>query len=148
MPDGLHSRCLLARESIIQHLQSNIGAKAPPIEVKVFDSYLSNDFKSYLAASGAYFIMCHDGAFADVELEDGSNASSDDEDDSSDENSGISDDEDDQDSDDSSEEDMSQVSSNGTRHAIGFRSMINWFVCIGYNIALLNSLECRDTKVC
>ncbi|KKZ63284.1 hypothetical protein EMCG_00267 [[Emmonsia] crescens] len=147
MPDGLHSRCLLARESIIQHLQSNIGAKAPPIEVKVFDSYLSKDFKSYLAASGAYFVMCHDGAFADVELEDGSNASSDDEDDFSDGNSGNSDDEDDQDSDDSSEEDMSQVSGNGTRHAIGFRSMINWFVCLGYNIALLNSLECRDTKV-
>ncbi|KAL2799754.1 hypothetical protein BJX66DRAFT_292571 [Aspergillus keveii] len=27
------------------------------------------------------------------------------------------------------------------------RSMIHWFVCNGYNISLLNSLECRDTKV-
>ncbi|KAL2843924.1 DEAD/DEAH box helicase [Aspergillus pseudoustus] len=27
------------------------------------------------------------------------------------------------------------------------RSMIHWFICHGYNISILNSLECRDTKV-
>ncbi|PGG98688.1 hypothetical protein GX51_06695 [Blastomyces parvus] len=147
MPDDLHPRCLLAREAIIQHLQSNVDAQTPPIEVKVFDSYQGNNFKSYLAASGAYFIMCHDGAFANIESDDDSVASSDDEDAFSDGNSGVSDDDDDQDSDYSSEEDMSEASSNGTSHAIGFRSMINWFICLGYNIGLLNSLECRDTKV-
>ncbi|OAX83413.1 hypothetical protein ACJ72_02233 [Emergomyces africanus] len=143
MPDGLHSRCLLAREAIIQHLQHNIA----PIEVRVFDSYRANDFKNYLTACGAYFIMCHDGAFGDLESDGGSDASSSDEDDFSDGNSEISDDETNEDSDNSSEDEMSQVSSSGTRHAIRFRSMINWFVCFGYNIALLNSLECRDTKV-
>jgi SOS-response transcriptional repressor LexA len=30
---------------------------------------------------------------------------------------------------------------------ITMRSMIHWFICQGYNISLLNSLECRDTKV-
>ncbi|KAL2374963.1 DEAD/DEAH box helicase, variant [Blastomyces gilchristii SLH14081] len=147
MPDDLHPRCLLAREAMIQHLQSNVGTQAPPIEIKVFDSYEANDFKSYLAASGAYFIMCHDGAFANIDSRDDSVASSDDEDGFSDGNSGMSDDNDDQDSYYTSDEDMSVVSSDGTRHAIGFRSMINWFICLGYNVGLLNSLECRDTKV-
>ncbi|PGH12600.1 hypothetical protein AJ80_06658 [Polytolypa hystricis UAMH7299] len=137
MPDRLHSRCLLAREAIVQHLQKHLAASAPSIEVKVFDSYRAQDFMDYLTSSGAYFLMCHDGAFSDMESGDDSDASSDSESDLSDGS----------DNEGSHEEVPSQISIKATRHAIGFRSMINWFICLGYNIALLNSLEYRDTKV-
>lgn len=133
IPGNLHSRYLLARESIIQHFQSNMDGRTSRTKVKVFDSYYASDFKSFLTASRAYFIMCHDGAFVNIEPGVECSASPESEDG--------------QESDYSFEEVESAVPINLASHAIGFRSMINWFVCLGYSIALLNGLECRDTKV-
>ncbi|KAK2841620.1 hypothetical protein FQN49_006075 [Arthroderma sp. PD_2] len=153
MPDGLRSRCLLARECIIQHLVNNLAASAPSIEVKVFESYRARDFMDYLSAAGTYFLMCHDGAFLNMEPRDGGEGLSDDKESElsssdSETSPSISNNNDDLGANENSLEDnLLESSANGGKHAIGFRLMINWFVCFGYHIALLNGLECRDTKV-
>ncbi|KAL4949190.1 hypothetical protein BDW69DRAFT_174923 [Aspergillus filifer] len=41
--------------------------------------------------------------------------------------------------------DSTSISDNSARYLI--RSTIHWFVLHGYNVALLNSVECRDSKV-
>lgn len=147
-PPELRSRCLLAREAIIQHLQYNLKEAAPPIGVTRFISYRSPDFLEYLSTSGTYFLMSHDGAFSGEESGDTSTVKSktqdteEAEDEESDELSSSSDSEI-SDGEETEEEDALKRSV----HALGFRSMINWFVGLSYNIALVNGLECRDTKV-
>ncbi|KAM5489770.1 putative RNA helicase, partial [Microsporum canis] len=148
-PSSLHSRFFLARESIIQHLRANLRTSSPSIEIRVFGAYHSQDFTSYLFTSGAYFVMCHDGVFVgrkpfsdhDSEAE---NTSSDDDH----EEPRTFNNKDDLADESSLEENRSQsATSNSAHHATGFRSMINWFIRLGYNIALINAIECRDTKV-
>jgi ATP-dependent RNA helicase DDX60 len=72
IPNGIHEdlrpRYLLAREVIIQHLSQSIGQVSPLIEIKVFNNYHSEEFRDHLANSGAYFFMCHDGAFVESQL--------------------------------------------------------------------------------
>jgi hypothetical protein len=139
-PSGLGSRYLLAREAIIQHLCRNLQNVTPSVEVKLFNGYLSSEFEAYLASSGAYFFMCHDGASGgtsrlDIVQDDLSES------DESSESDGSGDDKDDDAGDDES------MPAEEVRSKIGFRSMIHWFICQGYNVALVNTLECRDTKV-
>lgn len=154
-PERLHARYLLAREAIIQHLLCNLRTAVPSIEVKVFGSYDTKDFVDYLAASGAYFLMCHDGASpekdATYKVEGGSADDSDyDTDDASSEALPVASDEDSEISEDgdNSGEPLVHECNRPTSHKVAFRCMINWFVAKAYNIALLNDLECQDTKVC
>ncbi|KAE8307925.1 hypothetical protein BDV41DRAFT_568673 [Aspergillus transmontanensis] len=82
-----------------------------------------------------YFLMCHDGASSGAHagrrpgltLENLELSSSDDDSNPSD-----------------VEEPGSEIATWET--GIMFRSMIHHFICRGYNISLINSLECRDTK--
>ncbi|EIT79941.1 putative helicase, DEAD-box superfamily [Aspergillus oryzae 3.042] len=82
-----------------------------------------------------YFLMCHDGASSGAHagrrpgltLENLELSSSDDDSNPSD-----------------VEEPGSEIATRET--GVMFRSMIHHFICRGYNISLINSLECRDTK--
>nr|KMM70159.1 DEAD/DEAH box helicase [Coccidioides posadasii RMSCC 3488] len=158
----VYCKCLLAREAIVQHLQGNLSTAVPSIKVKLFDSYWSTDFLNYLTTSATYFIMCHDGAFSKMVPGHGSSSGSvDDNQDDDNDGDDVVEELDDEtgilslvespDADGSEEiddEDASDKSSiQGPIHALGFRYMINWFVGRGYNIALVNGIECRDTKV-
>ncbi|EFR05209.1 DEAD/DEAH box helicase [Nannizzia gypsea CBS 118893] len=148
-PSSLRFRFLLAREAIIQHLQANLPASSPSIEIKLFDAYRSRDFASYLFTSGAYFIMCHDGVFARRESFSDHNSEADNTSSESDheEPQAFKDKDDLADESSLEENPPRSATSNSDHHAIGFRSMINWFIRLGYNIALINAIECRDTKV-
>lgn len=140
------------------HLRDKLDA------VEVFESYLSGGFAEYLAASGSYFLMCHDGAFPECEMKKKADAvldyndNTDVDDESACESTEYSAEESwaDESEEGSEEEEEEGSDSDGgseqglfeaTEHNVGFRSMINWFVSRGYNIALINDLECRDTKV-
>ncbi|RJE24608.1 DEAD DEAH box helicase [Aspergillus sclerotialis] len=133
-PNTLHSRYRLAREAIIQHLCHNLHRVVPSVGVRLFDGYQSLKFKDYLVSSGAYFFMCHDGALsvranlnhAEGDLPDSNELSDGQHDRWGDENSMP----------------VSELQSK-----LGFRCMIHWFICQSYNVALVNTLECRDTKI-
>ncbi|KAJ5987676.1 hypothetical protein N7522_011924 [Penicillium canescens] len=136
----LRYRYLLAREAIIRHLRENIPAAGSAEWIKEFSSYRSSDFRSYLLRSGAYFFMCHDGAFPESSATkvtvDSYNES--------DTPFGESDAADDE------ERDKEQAVDNSLAKVqcrIDLRRMIYWFMDHGYNIALINSLGFRDTKV-
>ncbi|KAL4787969.1 hypothetical protein BJX76DRAFT_368295 [Aspergillus varians] len=100
-------------------------------EIRSFESYRCGAFEEYLNSVGAYFLMCHDGTspvlgkaqeFAEF---------------SKDSDTALSDD----------EEYSNSPPTDIWPTKILLRSMIHWFVLHGYNISLLNSLECRDSKV-
>ncbi|KAL2701010.1 hypothetical protein AAEP93_007829 [Penicillium crustosum] len=133
----LHARYLLAREAIIQHLVSVRVQPSQFFQALRFDSFQSDEFKAHLISSGAYLFMCHDGAFSEQNNDDTASDI-----DSSDSES---------DSDDSDFKDDDQkgtfVDKRGEISRFKFRAMIYWFVVHGYNLALANSLEFRDTKV-
>jgi hypothetical protein len=152
-PDDIHDRYMVAREVIIQHLISVSRQSSSMFATHKFDSVESDEFTSFLAKSGVYLFLCHDGAFVEHDQTDEEEDS--DEEDSSEE--------------DSSEEDIcdcngsedgtAAVSNDGNPEApliyshemitkIKLRMMIRWLVAHGHNIALINSLEFRDTKVC
>ena len=142
VPSTVSSRYLLAREAIIQHLCHNLHRVTPRVGIRLSDGYQSEELKAYLASSGAYFFMCHDGALvarihpdhAEGELSD-SYASSKEFNKSVEQQNDI-------------DRDESNIFAIDIRSKQGFRNMIHWFICHGYNIALVNTLECRDTKVC
>ncbi|RAK96957.1 putative DEAD/DEAH box helicase [Aspergillus ibericus CBS 121593] len=131
-------RYRLAREAILQHLLQNAPKAVPYMEVKCFEKYDKQDFEDYLAAEGVYFMMCHDGALIEpnqhhrilakpVGNPHGPRMSSDD--------------------DDSDGDFDVDVPSATWSTSIALRSMIRWFIAHRFNISLLNSVECRDTKV-
>lgn len=140
--DKLRYRYLLAREAIIRHLKENIPATASAKWIKEFSSYQSSDFCSYLLTSGAYFFMCHDGAFPESSA---TNVTVDYHNESEtrfDESANV----------DDEETDMEQAVDSSLakevlQHLIDLRRMIYRFMGHGYNVALINSLEFRDTKV-
>ncbi|RMY56055.1 hypothetical protein D0863_13106 [Hortaea werneckii] len=107
----------LARSAIIRHMQATLPASNPNLKINVFSTYDSPDFRSYLATSGPYFVMMHDGA--QPEKRTGKHMSAEDE---VTENSPIA-------------------------QRVGFRQMVLQFIGTGYNVALVNGLEWRDTKV-
>ncbi|CEN62965.1 hypothetical protein ASPCAL09593 [Aspergillus calidoustus] len=132
----LRPKYRLAREAIVQHLVQNLETSLQAIEIQCFPSYHSREFQEYLHAVAPYFLMCHDGS-APVGLSQvpGANTSDSDESES--------------DGTDSRATDLNigEAVPEFSPTKIIMRSMIHWFVCNGYNISLLNSLECRDTKV-
>lgn len=81
--------------------------------------------------------MCHDGASCEQNKDDAA--------------SDLDSSDDDSDSDSSDHEDDDQkgsfVDKRGEISRFKLRAMIYWFVVHGYNLALMNSLEFRDTKV-
>ncbi|PLB45008.1 DEAD/DEAH box helicase [Aspergillus steynii IBT 23096] len=128
------SKYLLAREAILQHLTEHLPRVASSIQVRSFDAYECSDFRGYLSSVGAYFLMCHDGAFSGLQpLKD---ESSEDEDEDEGEEYYVS-----------PGEPIVDVASPIRHTSILLRKMILWFVSNGYNIALISMLECRDTKV-
>ncbi|PLN77281.1 hypothetical protein BDW42DRAFT_198545 [Aspergillus taichungensis] len=118
---------LLAREAILQHLEQTLPSATPTIRIKRFKTYKCQQFEDYLASVGAYFIMCHDGA--STEAAKGLHLTLD------------------GDSDSMLLSYPSARDSPAWSTAILLRSMIHWSICHGYNVALLNNLECHDTKV-
>ncbi|OQE44432.1 hypothetical protein PENCOP_c002G06207 [Penicillium coprophilum] len=140
IPEGvhrdLHARYLLAREAIIQHLVSVRVKPSQFFQALRFDSFQSDEFKAHLISSGAYLFMCHDGAFSDHKDDTASDIDS-------------ADSESDSDSSDFEDGDNKGplVNKRGEISRFKLRTMIYWFVVHGYNLALLNTLEFRDTKV-
>ncbi|OQE32624.1 hypothetical protein PENFLA_c001G10680 [Penicillium flavigenum] len=137
VPRDLHARYLLAREAIIQHLVSVRVQPSRFFQALRFDSFQSDEFKAHLINSGAYLFMCHDGASSEQNKDDTASDI-----DSSDSES----DPDCSDLEDSDQE-GSFVDKRGEILRFKLRAMIYWFVVHGYNIALMDSLEFRDTKV-
>ncbi|PYI11968.1 DEAD/DEAH box helicase [Aspergillus sclerotiicarbonarius CBS 121057] len=128
----------LAREAILQHLLQNAPKAVPSMQVKCFDKYDGQDFRNYLAAEGVYFMMCHDGASIERNQHHKGLAKS------------VGDPEDLRMSSDDDDSDVgSEIDAPPTiwQTSIVLRSMIRWFIAHRFNISLLNSLECRDTKV-
>lgn len=133
----LHARYLLAREAIIQHLVSVRVQPSRFFQALRFDSFQSDEFKAHLISSGAYLFMCHDGASSEQNKDD---TASDIDSSDSESDSDSSDFED-------GDEQGSFVDKRGEISRFKLRAMIYWFVVHGYNLALMNSLEFRDTKV-
>lgn len=130
----------LAREAILQHLVQNLPTVFPSIQIHLFDCYRCGSFENYLHAVGAYFLMCHDGTTPVLGRVQGSAESSEDSD------TALSDDDY---LDLSDQEEYSNSAPSGNWPGkIMLRSMMRWFIVHGYNISILNSLECRDSKVC
>lgn len=117
------NKYLLARSVLLRHLRRNLPQSHPTIHVHKFDSATSSDFREYLMHSGAYFMLCHDGA-SPISSSGGSSESSD----------------------DIIQPDRSDKSSKRVKRAL-FRSLIGLMIDRGYNVALINGLEWMDTKV-
>ncbi|KIW83228.1 hypothetical protein Z517_02473 [Fonsecaea pedrosoi CBS 271.37] len=147
-PAHLRSRYLLAREANIQHFKCNISLTTSSLEVKVFDSYSSQDFDKYLASTGAYFFMCHDGSFPSLDVQDKSEDDGD-----NTQNQALSELQPNIDTARISKEDkvtaqpMSQETRFDYARKVALRRMIHWFIGHSYNIALVTTVEFRDTKV-
>ncbi|RMZ45908.1 hypothetical protein AFCA_001133 [Aspergillus flavus] len=126
----------LAREAILHHLLQNLPITLSSMRIGYFETYECEEFERYLVSVDPYFLMCHDGASSGAHagrrpgltLENLELSSSDDDSNPSD-----------------VEEPGSEIATRET--GVMFRSMIHHFICRGYNISLINSLECRDTKV-
>jgi hypothetical protein len=111
------AKFLLARAAIVRHLQANLPASHPDIKIEEFPSYASPEFAQYLTHHAPYFVMAHDGAEATQRKGKHVPVGTD-----------VSVD----------------VQLNANRAAL--REMILFFIDQGYNVALLNGLEFRDTK--
>ena len=126
IPPGTESsnrfKYLLARAVVLRHLRINLGGPQPAIAIEEFKSTSDIAFQDYLRATGIYFIMCHDGASP------GSPASGND--------IALP-----------TPSHQAEVESLEKSRKILFRAMICDLINKGYNIALINGLEWRDTKV-
>lgn len=149
----LHDRYLLAREAVIQHLNSVALQSSDGLRVKTFQSFESKSFEEHLINSGVYLFMCHDGAYVDQKRKalpktSGDDGGDGDEDDDNSLSDWGSDTESESDSDGDSDEDHEvEHESQETKSKSKLREMIQWLSFDGYNVALINSLEFRDTKV-
>ncbi|KAK5152342.1 hypothetical protein LTR04_006425 [Oleoguttula sp. CCFEE 6159] len=124
--EARRAKYLLARATVIRHLQANLPGVYPSIKVSIFESITSTEFEIYLKESGMYFLMCHDGAspvphFPPRKTRRGT--------DKTDHSRGM------------------RLSKSGRAHRAIFRAMVLRFIGQGYNVALVNGLEWRDTKV-
>lgn len=136
--NGNNNRYLLARETIIQHLIA-VSPEKHELNVYVFETFRSQAFEEHLLDSGTYVFMCHDGAMEEINKVD---EASDDNDDSSGDNY-----QEDEDHDISFENESESIQLGPSSSFINLRLMIRWFIMHGCNIALINNLEFRDTKV-
>jgi hypothetical protein len=115
----------LARAAIIRHLRANLQSVHPDIEIHVFSSVRSPAFAQYLEATDLYFVMCHDGASPSA-LRKRSILSK---------------------HLDSLQDESHAEEKKAWKVKTLFRLGIYWFLDQGYNVALVNGLEWRDTKV-
>jgi hypothetical protein len=115
----------LARAAIVRHLRHNIQHTHPALRVKRFSSVRAAAFERYLEASGVYFILCHDGAQTSHKSTQAARPG-----------------------DRGSAEDGSATKNENNRlKRIVARGMIYWFLTREYNVASIDGLEWRDTKV-
>ncbi|KAL8938825.1 MAG: hypothetical protein Q9216_003685 [Gyalolechia sp. 2 TL-2023] len=121
-PSAFHEKYLLARAVIMRHLTLNLPNSHPAIEVFKFESALDHEFQEYLAASGAYFIMTHDGANP-VPLEKDPRLLK---------NDGL---------------DLEILEHEDLQRRAALRTTIFYFINHGYNVALIDGLEWMDTKI-
>ncbi|KAI9657519.1 MAG: hypothetical protein M1831_004135 [Alyxoria varia] len=147
------AKYLFAREVALKHLQANVMPQHPTIEIHSYPTISDPAWQQYLRASGAYFVMCHDGAIS-VDKALGSDTESE----SSEEDSSSSESEtDEKDADGSAHGDKSGSGSHGvaktgeaaiaTTKRLHARRLILNFLQQGYNVALINGLAFRDSKV-
>ncbi|OKL57447.1 hypothetical protein UA08_07159 [Talaromyces atroroseus] len=138
-------RYLLAREAIIQHLItiSSREQQEHKFDVHVFKTFHSESFKEHLLQSGAYLFMCHEGDAIDKEQGNGGDTNDDDK---------VLSDKGSDNFQENTDNDITVANEYDTQSLklssmFGLRLMICWFVTHGCNIALINNLEFRDTKV-
>ncbi|KAF7507459.1 hypothetical protein GJ744_010390 [Endocarpon pusillum] len=133
-PASSRLKYLLTREILVRHLQLHLGQQHPRHQVRVFSSFQSEDFTHYLTTTSMYFLMCHDGASTSALS-------------TMERFNQISDDHHPKEG-DSAIKLESKVGFRGQGdNRIGFRYMIYEFIRQGYNVALLNGLEWKDSKV-
>lgn len=120
-PPASRNKYLLARAIIVRHLEVHLHASHPAVKIYTFSSVLDPLFQVYLQASGAYFIMTHDGANPCPPDEDPQLKGQ--------------------------EFDIGSIESEEMRRRVMFRSSIFAIIDQGYNIALIDGLEWMDTKV-
>ncbi|KAL9602428.1 MAG: hypothetical protein Q9219_001852 [cf. Caloplaca sp. 3 TL-2023] len=113
---------LLARAVIIRHLTVHLPTSHPTTKIFVFESVLDHAFQDYLMASGAYFILTHDGAHP-VPIEKDPQLL------------------------EKEEPDLERIRDEELRRRATFRTTIFYFIDHGYNVALIDGLEWMDTKV-
>lgn len=111
------SKYFLARAAIIRHLQANLAKSQPDILVNVFRTWDSPEFTAYLEETSPYFLMAHDGARA------------------AERKSRFVD------------SDTNGANMDSTSQRAALREMILSFIGRGFNVALVNGLEWRDTKI-
>lgn len=124
----------LARSVIVRHLESNLPSNLS--NFKQFASFRDASFARYLQDSGVYFMMCHDGADEKGRIVSASVPET-------------------QESRNGQRNSNSQCIATASPSREGpdlsqkahFRAMILWFVRKHYNVALINELQFRDTKV-
>lgn len=109
------NKYLLARATIIRHLQANLPAHHPHITIKSFQSWSASDFIEELQKTPPYFLMAHDGAQS---LGSGGSSMS-----------------------------RDATTSGHSAQSIALRKMIVFLSGRGFNVALVNELQFRDTKV-
>lgn len=133
-PASSRLKYLLTREILVRHLQLHLGQQHPGHQVRVFSSIQSEDFTHYLANTGMYFLMCHDGASTSaLSTKEGFNQTSGHHNPSG--------------GDSVTKFELKVGFSGQVDNRIGFRYMIYEFIRQGYNVALLNGLEWKDSKV-
>ncbi|KAL9635425.1 MAG: hypothetical protein Q9204_002631 [Flavoplaca sp. TL-2023a] len=120
-PSQSKNKYLLARAIILRHLEVHLHLSHPTVKIYTFDSVLDPAFQNYLNASGAYFIMTHDGAnplplSRDSRLK-------------------------------HHNLDVQSIESEEHRRRVMFRTSIFAVIDQGYNIALIDGLELMDTKI-
>ncbi|KAL8797979.1 MAG: hypothetical protein Q9182_007056 [Xanthomendoza sp. 2 TL-2023] len=121
-PSILRPKYLLTRAILIRHLHVHLPTSNPTVKLYTFASARDPAFRGYLSASGAYFIMTHDGA----------NPTPLDKDPRFHEHKDL---------------DVERVGSEELRRRLVFRASIFSFIIQGYNIALIDGLEWKDTKI-
>ncbi|KAL8725684.1 MAG: hypothetical protein Q9166_007198 [cf. Caloplaca sp. 2 TL-2023] len=121
-PPTSRDKYLLARAVVIRHLEVHLRASHPTVKLYTFASALDTAFKDYLNASGAYFIMTHDGANL-TPLEKDSRFQK------------------------HRYIDAASIENEELRRRLAFRTTILSFIEQGYNVALVDGLEWMDTKI-
>ena len=123
-----HAKYLLARAAVIRHLRRNLRRTHADIEIHSFRSVHAPAFEAYLQATGVYFVLCHDGASAGRVINAATRRTA----------SGAT---------------TPDVKLHGDSQGktetkkLVFRGMIRWFITHGFNVALVDGLEWRDTKI-
>ncbi|KAI9801455.1 MAG: hypothetical protein M1833_002687 [Piccolia ochrophora] len=108
---------LLARSVIFQHLERHVQQSHPGIQIHSFASLQDQDFSAYLDRTSLYFVMCHDGARHRSTKKWRAKGN------------------------------VAPSINDDRSKKIVFRGMMHYFIRRGLNVALIHSLERRDTKL-